>query len=478
MADGKEIVYRGLEGTGAAQIYDNNLVDRGLDEIAKEDARNNAWRQKVGQEMKPKPVGKLPNYKIDYTAKDQQFLLGVDNDIKTHLAKNINLVTDPNNQEYWDGQKLMQLGISYGAKAKENEATYNAMVNDVSANPTKFKDGAIDELNAWYDVPLDQRPAKPPVLYKGATYDPIEFSKKMNTIITNPDVVDSYGMDNNLGAIVTNKSTEYSLPRKIAYGAIAGKDKMFRDTYEPIYEALPDDKKQSLQKKADEANKKAGVDTFTPFDVFAAQQTEVASQFNKTQDKGVQFLPKDMRGGGSGNKEAAQTFAMRVKQMMTGSPEMYGQMGTPSVVSPTLMGGAPTVTERGETLEFLNGMTIGEKADSEGKIVKEVITKIEYKNGKPYVYTNRDTDGKPISNPLDLLQNLRVKNSGSKDMIDETIKILKEDGSLDSNDTWNSGDTKSVPKSTIKNLVGKKGYEGYTEQELIEYYKSQGYNVE
>jgi hypothetical protein len=38
--------------------------------------------------------------------------------------------------------------------------------------------------------------------------------------------------------------------------------------------------------------------------------------------------------------------------------------------------------------------------------------------------------------------------------------------------------TKKVPASKIKSLVGTKGYEGYTEKELIEYYKSQGYIIE
>ncbi len=37
---------------------------------------------------------------------------------------------------------------------------------------------------------------------------------------------------------------------------------------------------------------------------------------------------------------------------------------------------------------------------------------------------------------------------------------------------------KTVPVSKIKSLVGKPGYEGYTEKELMDYYKSQGYNVQ
>lgn len=37
--------------------------------------------------------------------------------------------------------------------------------------------------------------------------------------------------------------------------------------------------------------------------------------------------------------------------------------------------------------------------------------------------------------------------------------------------------TKTVPLSRVKGLVGQKGYEGYTEKELVDYYKSQGYTI-
>jgi hypothetical protein len=40
-----------------------------------------------------------------------------------------------------------------------------------------------------------------------------------------------------------------------------------------------------------------------------------------------------------------------------------------------------------------------------------------------------------------------------------------------------STESKQVPIASIKGLVGKKGYEGYTEKELIDYYTSQGYEI-
>lgn len=63
-------------------------------------------------------------------------------------------------------------------------------------------------------------------------------------------------------------------------------------------------------------------------------------------------------------------------------------------------------------------------------------------------------------------------------------------GTVSGRSIWdNWGSTKSVTSTSatdnkkvasvndIKSLVGKKGYEGYTEKELIEYYKSQGYEI-
>lgn len=38
--------------------------------------------------------------------------------------------------------------------------------------------------------------------------------------------------------------------------------------------------------------------------------------------------------------------------------------------------------------------------------------------------------------------------------------------------------TKQVPLTVIKSKVGTKGYEGYTEKELVDYYTSQGYNIQ
>jgi hypothetical protein len=39
------------------------------------------------------------------------------------------------------------------------------------------------------------------------------------------------------------------------------------------------------------------------------------------------------------------------------------------------------------------------------------------------------------------------------------------------------GKVKTISSGTIKSLVGKKGYEGYSEKEIIDYYKSNGYEV-
>jgi hypothetical protein len=43
--------------------------------------------------------------------------------------------------------------------------------------------------------------------------------------------------------------------------------------------------------------------------------------------------------------------------------------------------------------------------------------------------------------------------------------------------TQNTQPKKTATRAQVKSLVGTKGYEGYTEQELIEYYKRQGYEI-
>lgn len=58
------------------------------------------------------------------------------------------------------------------------------------------------------------------------------------------------------------------------------------------------------------------------------------------------------------------------------------------------------------------------------------------------------------------------------------LERIAEDENAKAVGTQNTQKAKTIPQATIKGLVGKKGYEGYTEQELIDYYKSQGYEVQ
>lgn len=107
---------------------------------------------------------------------------------------------------------------------------------------------------------------------------------------------------------------------------------------------------------------------------------------------------------------------------------------------------------------------------------------------------------KPSETKYDMKMSDVIKEFNNRDKtgrklwptLESYVKAVKEDGNVIFDDTKGkagskpSGGTttskgtdsgKSVPMSTIKSLVGKKGYEGYTEKELIEYYKSQGYTV-
>ena len=55
--------------------------------------------------------------------------------------------------------------------------------------------------------------------------------------------------------------------------------------------------------------------------------------------------------------------------------------------------------------------------------------------------------------------------------------VVAEGNSRDKSATSKAQPKKQASLSSIKSLVGKKGYEGYTEKELVDYYKSQGYEI-
>lgn len=73
---------------------------------------------------------------------------------------------------------------------------------------------------------------------------------------------------------------------------------------------------------------------------------------------------------------------------------------------------------------------------------------------------------------------LKDVTDGSLGLKESQIRTNQASGKIKgAQTTKTSTPQKSTTRSAIKSLVGKKGYEGYTEKELIDYYKSQGYNI-
>lgn len=64
------------------------------------------------------------------------------------------------------------------------------------------------------------------------------------------------------------------------------------------------------------------------------------------------------------------------------------------------------------------------------------------------------------------------------DVVEPTLREKKINlEGVNDKTTPSKSTAKTIPASSVKALVGKKGYEGYTEKELIDYYASQGYTI-
>ncbi len=155
--------------------------------------------------------------------------------------------------------------------------------------------------------------------------------------------------------------------------------------------------------------------------------------------------------------------------------EDYIRIGKDSYILRGIYNNART-TARGLTAQEINRATgIGEDALAEAKIFdvaaeeaarQKYLAALRFK-GQPANYAtvfNTDDIGKPTF------------SSGSEE---KRLKLL---GRVPTTNTAapssNTSKAKVVKKDSIKSKVGTKGFEGYSEKELVDYYKSQGYTVE
>ena len=147
---------------------------------------------------------------------------------------------------------------------------------------------------------------------------------------------------------------------------------------------------------------------------------------------------------------------------------------------------------------YLNGLTIDKRDPTKIKI--KVPTKYKTdpdaaldEDGKPIARPNADrvpldrehTYTLDSTNPVQFAAGLaQIYKLGTGETVAPTKGLTQsgkgkvKDGLNPVQKTSDASMTKSVPMSKVKSLVGKKGYEGYTEKELVDYYKSQGYKIQ
>lgn len=106
--------------------------------------------------------------------------------------------------------------------------------------------------------------------------------------------------------------------------------------------------------------------------------------------------------------------------------------------------------------------------------------KVEYVNEKGEV-KSRVSDGRQVEfNRNDENEKFKL-NALLNELTDEKVTPSKFNSSPKGRSTASApagkSSAKEVPLSKVKSLVGKPGYEGYTEKELVDYYKKQGYKI-
>lgn len=108
-------------------------------------------------------------------------------------------------------------------------------------------------------------------------------------------------------------------------------------------------------------------------------------------------------------------------------------------------------------------------------IPRKVETSVTVKDGKTST-TSKVVPGRTVTIDRSNANDKNKLNELINDLTGETINPTKFNTEGGKGKTVRT-ENKEVPASRIKGLVGKKGYEGYTEKELIDFYRSQGYTI-
>lgn len=127
-----------------------------------------------------------------------------------------------------------------------------------------------------------------------------------------------------------------------------------------------------------------------------------------------------------------------------------------------------------------------------GESGKPLSTKVDASKAvgdRPYLFGTVKTNIGDVPIMIDaeanagLLSNLgsAAKTEGERDMYVQAAQYLLQGGqnaqSMTTEPRTTTQETKTVSRATLKGLLGKAGYEGQTEQSLIDYYKANGYTI-
>lgn len=179
--EGANIVFRGGEGTGAAQVYGpSRLAQEGTQGMLDESNRQKQLNQGVAKEGAKAKTDKgkaQPGFGVEGWYQDQQdlntMLGGYRENILTNQMKGIDPLNPNSGQAYLDSQRFQDMAKAMGAKSIAQKEYYDKAISQYLKDPEQYPDEYMSILNEWKNTPLQERNDVP--ILPGKKKEPVDW---------------------------------------------------------------------------------------------------------------------------------------------------------------------------------------------------------------------------------------------------------------------------------------------------------------
>ncbi len=497
--------------TGNAFLFSTPKIDRYENMIVQDQRQKDLMEQRNAQALDQefaKNASVMRDVDIPLLTKKWGEYKQAKKDLYKNSAKMSN---DERIQKQLNAQRLLGEGYSIVGKSKELKAPEEELQKGYIKDPYKYDENAPTLLMQSRATPIDQHPGLDAVV-NGVQLKTQDFSKNVAAAIGKQTKVGNSVQNDGLTSTPTdymayNSPTQFaatlseSIPDnrrrnqfvgQHSYNDLAAQDLLTR--YNSLRET-PEFKKAYPNEPAinpDDLNdpfKKAVVLTSIDHILRHPPTAIVGRPFNNTE--AVKAADNQ-----EWNRRKAAGFNEWLKKNKITSNQkdkrtLMNKAGDPSVGFPL----DDFANKYGEdhTIKNADGQPIStikrvyEKSLSQGELNRyNKVVKDANENTTKEVLPFKDENG-------DTYYNVSVNDEGHNELLGQNGKIAADESryrkiaSIPANKSkqgiyFNEKPTTTKPSKTvspeiIKGLVGKKGYEGYSEKEIMDYYKSNGYEI-